>query len=85
VAAVAQERRVALGAQVRRSGGRSEMPDWSRKQSQAPRLSPPPVILGHSWARQRAMAASSRSAARRAGRWGLQPSRRSSRHTCPGW
>jgi hypothetical protein len=31
-----------LGAQVRRTGGRSDTPDSSRKQSQAPRLSAPP-------------------------------------------
>ena len=31
-----------LGAQVRRTGGRSEQPDSSRKQIQAPRLSAPP-------------------------------------------
>jgi hypothetical protein len=49
------------------------------------RGSAPPLILGHSWARQRAISASSRSAARRAGRCGLQSSRRNSRHTCPGW
>jgi hypothetical protein len=42
------------------------------------------LILGHSWARQRAISASSRSMARRAGRCTLQSSRRSRRHTCPG-
>jgi hypothetical protein len=31
-----------LGAQVRRTGGRSEQPDSSRKQIQAPRFSAPP-------------------------------------------
>jgi hypothetical protein len=30
-----------VGAQVRRTGGRSDTPDSSRKQSQAPRLSAP--------------------------------------------
>ena len=39
--AVAQDRGLPLGAQVRRTGGRSEQPDSSRKQSQAPRLSAP--------------------------------------------
>jgi hypothetical protein len=49
------------------------------------RGSAPPLILGHASARQRAISASSGSAARPAGRCGLQPSRPSSRHTCPGW
>jgi hypothetical protein len=46
---------------------------------------PPPLIRGHSWARQRAISTSSRSMARRAGRCTLQSSRRSRRHTWPGW
>src|SRR6266508_2547016 len=51
----------------------------------APRalLCRPFLIRGHSSARQRAISASSRSLARRAGRCGLHWWRRSSHHTCP--
>jgi hypothetical protein len=41
MAAVPKDRVCPLGAQVRRTGGRSEQPDSSRKQIQAPRLSAP--------------------------------------------
>jgi hypothetical protein len=37
------------GARVRRTGGLSETPDSSRKQTQPP-AAPPPLIRGHSWA-----------------------------------
>jgi hypothetical protein len=64
---VPQHRRLSVGAQVRRMGGRSETPDSSRKQIQADDLG---------------LVALCR---RRAGRCGLQLSRRRMRHTRPGW
>jgi hypothetical protein len=80
---VAQHRGLASGgAQVALTGGRRENPLSSPKTIQAPRRRAF-FIRGQSSFTQRAIASSSRSTARRAGRCRLQPSRwRRTVHVC---